>query len=134
MIFRHFQTKISIQLEELEGKFADFEEFITEIIEKREEVYNAFESKKSTINEKRNKKAIALQTASDRILKSIGKKAESLQSVSEINGYYASDLMVNKLRDIVEQLRELDDTGNAEEIETPQLFQRDLGWAYYYSL
>ncbi|HCK93031.1 MAG TPA: hypothetical protein DHW71_08595 [Gammaproteobacteria bacterium] len=23
---------------------------------------------------------------------------------------------------------------NAEEIETPQLFQRDLGWAYYYSL
>ncbi|MAG88875.1 DNA repair ATPase [Zunongwangia profunda] len=113
-----FQTKVSIQLEELEGKFADFEEFITEIIEKREEVYNAFESKKSTINEKRNKKAIALQTASDRILKSIGKKAESLQSVSEINGYYASDLMVNKLRDIVEQLRELDDTGNAEEIET----------------
>lgn len=113
-----FQTKVSVQLEELEGKFADFEEFISEIIEKREEIYNAFESKKSAISEKRNKKAIALQTASERILKSIAKKAESLTSVSEINGYYASDLMVNKLRDIVKQLRELDDSGNAEEIET----------------
>ncbi|TRZ43165.1 DNA repair ATPase [Robertkochia solimangrovi] len=113
-----FQTKVSIQLEELEGKFSDFEEFISRIIEKREEVYSAFESKKSTINEKRNKKAIALQTAAERILKSISKKAESLKSASEINGYYASDLMVNKLRDIVDQLRELDDSGNAEEIET----------------
>ncbi len=113
-----FQTKVSIQLEELEGRFADFENFISQIIEKREEIYNAFESKKNAINEKRNKKAIALQTASERILNSISKKAESLQSVSEINGYYASDLMVNKLRDLVAQLRELDDTGNAEEIET----------------
>ncbi|MEO2064253.1 MAG: DNA repair ATPase [Christiangramia sp.] len=113
-----FQAKIAIQLEELEGKFADFEDFIEEIIEKREEVYNAFESKKSAINEKRNKKTISLQNAAGRILKSISKKGESLKSASEINGYFASDLMVNKLRDIVEQLRELDDSGNAEEIET----------------
>ncbi|WP_373057577.1 DNA repair ATPase [Zunongwangia sp. H14] len=113
-----FQNKISIQLEELEGKFADFEEFIAEIIEKREEIYNAFESKKAAITEKRNKKAMALQSAADRILKSIGKKAESLKSVAEINGYFAADLMVNKLRDIVNQLNELEDSGNAEEIET----------------
>ncbi|GAB3647770.1 DNA repair ATPase [Echinicola sediminis] len=113
-----FLTKIGVQLEEIEGKFADYEEFVTDIIEKREEVYNAFESKKGAITEKRNKRAIALKTASERILKSIGKKADSLKSVAEINGYFAADLMVGKLRDIVDQLRELEDSGNAEEIET----------------
>ena len=31
-----------VQLEELEGKFSEFDEFIEKINEKREEVYNAF--------------------------------------------------------------------------------------------
>lgn len=113
-----FQTKIAIQLEELEGKFADFEEFITTIIEKREEVYNAFQARKSVITEKRNKRSLALENAAVRILKGVDKRAGSFGSATEINGYFASDLMINKLRDIVVQLKELEDIGKAEEIET----------------
>ncbi|TVZ22330.1 ATPase family protein associated with various cellular activities (AAA) [Dokdonia sp. Hel_I_63] len=113
-----FQTKISIQLEELEGKFADWGEFITLIIEKREEVYGAFEASKNALVEKRNKKAMALKNASERILKGVRKKAESFKTASEINGYFAADLMINKVRDIVQQLKEQEDTGKAEEIET----------------
>lgn len=113
-----FQTKISIQLEELEGKFADWDEFITLIIEKREEVYGAFEARKNALVEKRNKKAIALQNASERILKGVRKKAESFKTATEINGYFAADLMINKVRDIVQQLKDQEDTGKAEEIET----------------
>lgn len=113
-----FQTKISIQLEELEGKFTDFEEFISLIIEKREEVHAAFEAKKNALVEKRNKKALALQNAADRILKGTQSKAERFKTASEIHGYFAADLMVNKVRDIIKQLVELDDSGKAEEIET----------------
>ena len=113
-----FQTKISIQLEELEGKFADWDEFITLIIEKREEVYGAFEARKNALIEKRNKKAMALKNASERILKGVRKKAESFKTASEINGYFAADLMINKVRDIIQQLKEQEDTGKAEEIET----------------
>ena len=113
-----FQTKISIQLEELEGKFADFEEFISQIIEKREEVYNAFEARKNAITEKRNKRSLALENAADRILKGVDKRALNLGSATEINGYFASDLMVNKLRDIIQQLKDLDNSGRAEELET----------------
>lgn len=112
-----YLTKVSIQLEELEGKFADFEGFITEIIEKREEVYTAFEARKNTLVERRNKKAVAFQNAAERILKGVNKKAESLKSADEINGYFASDLMINKVRDIVTQLRDLEDVGKAEELE-----------------
>ncbi len=111
-------NKVSVQLEDLEGRFADFEEFITEIIEKREEVYNAFEARKNSLIEARNKKAVALENAANRILKGVTKKALSFDSVIDINGYFASDLMINKLRDIVSKLQELDDAGKAESIET----------------
>ncbi|NAS31242.1 AAA domain-containing protein [Flavobacteriaceae bacterium R38] len=111
-------NKISVQLEELEGRFADYDEFISEIIEKREEVYNAFEARKNSIVEARNKRAVALENAAGRILKGVRKKALSFDTVTDINGYFASDLMINKLRDIIEDLHALDDVGKAEMIET----------------
>lgn len=113
-----FLTKLSVQLEELEGKFADFDEYILQINEKREEVYSAFETRKSSLVEAKNKKAIALQNAADRILKSISKKAETLADNESINGYFASDLMVTKTRDIIEQLKELQENGKAESLES----------------
>lgn len=111
-------NKVVIQLEELEGRFADFDDFITTIIEKREEVYNAFETRKLSIIEARNKKASSLENAAKRILKGVTKKALSFDSNTAINGYFASDLMIAKLRDIVTQLKELNDIGKAEIIET----------------
>ncbi|NRB60695.1 MAG: DNA repair ATPase [Winogradskyella sp.] len=113
-----FLTKVSIQLEELEGKFSDFEEYITQIIEKREEVYTAFDNRKSSLIEARNKKTIALQNAAQRIIKGGQKKAESLDNIAAINGYFASDLMINKVRDIISQLKDLGDIGKSEAIET----------------
>lgn len=113
-----YLTKTSIQLEELEGKFADFEEFIIQIIEKREEIHSAFDTRKNNLIEKRNKKAVALQTASERILKGAAKKAQTFDSIEDINGYFAADLMISKVRDIINQLKELNDAGKAEAIET----------------
>jgi hypothetical protein len=111
-------NKVAIKLEELEGKFADYDEFIDIILEKREEVYNAFQAKKSSIIDQRNKKAISLETAANRILKGVVKKAESFTLQNEINGYFASDLMITKLQDIIKQLYDLQDGGKAEMIET----------------
>lgn len=113
-----FLTKLSVQLEELEGKFADFDDYVLQINEKREEVYSAFETRKSALVEAKNKKAIALQNAADRILKSIAKKAETLSDNEAINGYFASDLMVSKTQSLVEQLKELEESGKAESIES----------------
>ncbi|MGB3590882.1 MAG: DNA repair ATPase [Nonlabens sp.] len=113
-----FLNKILIQLEELEGRFADYEEYITEIIEKREEVYAAFDNRKNSLVEARNKKAIALQNAAERILRGVQKRAQLLATATEINGYFASDLMINKVRDVIAQLNDLEDTGKAEAIAT----------------
>lgn len=111
-------NKMSVQLEDLEARFADYEDFTVLIIEKREEIYNAFETKKNSLVEARNKKAIAVENASKRILKSVATKAMTFNSTEEINGYFAADLMISKLRDLVKQLVELEDVGKAESIET----------------
>ena len=52
-----YLAKLMVQLEELEGKFPDFEEFLDQVSIKREEIYSAFESKKVALLEARNKRA-----------------------------------------------------------------------------
>ena len=52
-----YLNKLMVQLEELEGSFADFDEFIIEIADKRTEAYEAFEARKLNLIESRNKKS-----------------------------------------------------------------------------
>lgn len=113
-----YLTKLMVQLEELEGKFSEFDEFITLVSEKREEVYNAFESRKIALVESRNKRATTLQQSAERILKGIKNRVGNFKTSVEINGYFASDIMVGKIRDIVAQLIELKDAVKADDIQS----------------
>lgn len=113
-----YLTKVMIQLEDLEGRFAEFDEFITQLAQRREEIYNAFESRKVQLVEARNRRAEALSSSASRILQGIHTKASSFKTVDEILAYFASDLMVEKVRGIVDQLRGLDDAVRVEEIQS----------------
>ena len=64
-----FLTKMMIQLEELEGRFAEFDEFVEKLADTRDEIYNAFETRKLQLTEARNRRATALMNAAERILK-----------------------------------------------------------------
>lgn len=113
-----FLNKLSIQLEEMEAKYVDFDEFITLISEKREEVYQQFQTKGVQLTEARNKRTTNLFNSAERILKGLKNKVSAFTTEIEINGYFASDLMIEKIRDIAEQLKELNDSNKAEELLT----------------
>lgn len=113
-----FLNKLSIQLEEMEAKFVDFDEFIQQINEKREEVYGHFQTKSVQLTEARNKRTTMLFQSAERILKGIKNKAASFTTEIEINGYFASDLMIEKVRDIANQLKDLNDSNKSEEVNT----------------
>ena len=113
-----YLTKLMVQLEELEGKFSEFDEFILQLSEKREEIYNAFESKKLQLQEKRNRRSAALQSSAERILKGIKNRLAKFKTVNEINGYFAADLMIDKVRNIVKELVGLDDSVKADDLQT----------------
>jgi hypothetical protein len=113
-----YLTRLLVQIEELEGKFAEFDEFIVELAEKREEVSTAFETRRMQLVERRNKRAGALAQAADRILKGVKTRVESLPSINEIHGYFASDLMIEKVRDIVRELEGLGDSVKVDDIQS----------------
>ena len=113
-----YLTKLMVQLEELEGKFAEFEDFIGTITEKREEIFTAFDVKKTALLEARNNRTAALQKAAERILKGIQNRVKSINDSNEINGFFAADLMVDKVRDLIQQLLDLEDDNKASTIQT----------------
>jgi hypothetical protein len=113
-----YLTKLMVQIEELEGRFAEFDDFVLELSEKRDEVYSAFDGKKVSLVEARNKRATTLLSAAERILKGVETRARQLDEVNDIHSYFAADLMVEKVRDIVEQLAELDDSVKVDDIQS----------------
>lgn len=111
-------SKIMIQLEELESKFAEFDEFILKIADKREEINNAFETQRLSIIESNNKRTSALESAAQRILSGIKNRVKNFKEVAAINGYFAADLMIEKVRDTIQKLVDLGDSNKADAIQT----------------
>ena len=113
-----YLTKVMIQIEELEGKFSEFDDYVEELTTKREEVYNAFESRKQQLLEQKSKHANTLIKSAERILSGIKNRVSGFKEINEINGYFAGDLMIEKVRDIITQLTELGDSVKADDIQT----------------
>lgn len=122
-----YLSRVMVQLEELEGRFADFDEYVEKLVEKREEVHNAFESRRLALVEARNKRADSLQRSAERILGSIKSRLETMKTVEEIHGYFASDLMIEKLRNLIDQLHEMEDPVKAGDLETRLKSVREEG-------
>lgn len=113
-----YLTKVMVQVEDLEGRFAEFDEYIEELTKKREEIYEAFEGRKQALIEQRNRRAGNLLKSAERILGGLKNRAASLEDINAINGYFAGDLMVAKLRDIVTELRDIGDSVKADDLQT----------------
>ncbi|GAA4638490.1 DNA repair ATPase [Actinoallomurus vinaceus] len=109
--------RVMLQLENLESRFAEFDDFVAELTAKREEVYEAFSARKQTLLDERARRADRLAESATRILVGVRRRAAALESLDEINAYFAADPMVEKVRSVVEQLRAAGDAVRAEEID-----------------
>jgi hypothetical protein len=112
-----YLNRISVQLEELEGAFAGFEEYTVQLSERRTELYEAFEQRKVALIEQRSRRAGALMTAAERVLKVVQNRLAGFKSLDDINTYMASDMMVAKVRETIEQLMALEDTVKADDLQ-----------------
>ncbi len=112
-----YLNRLSVQLEELEGAFADFEEYTVELAEKRSSLYEAFEQRKVALVEQRHRRAAALLTAAERILKVVQNRLAGFKSLEEIHAYMASDQMITKVREIIAQLLALEDSVKADDLQ-----------------
>ena len=111
-----FLTKIMITVEELEGRFADYDEYIEQLAEKREEAYNAFSNRKEVLEEEVKRRVGGLLSSAERILKGIENRADNFESIDEVNSYFASDLMVAKCREIIQKLYDAEQSVQADDL------------------
>ncbi|MCB0632657.1 MAG: DNA repair ATPase [Saprospiraceae bacterium] len=112
-----FLTRLLVQLEELESQFAEYGDFIPALTEKREEIYAAFDSRRRTLTEARQRRTAHLQQAAERILKGISSRLQRLEDEASIHGFFAGDLMVEKVRSIIRQLQGLEDANKAASLQ-----------------
>jgi hypothetical protein len=56
--------------------------------------------------------------AAERILKGIKARVDAMESINDIHSYFASDLMIEKVRDLVGQLQQLGDSVKADDIQS----------------
>ncbi|WDD99050.1 DNA repair ATPase [Thalassomonas actiniarum] len=110
-------STLLIQLEELESQFSDYDEFYQEILAKRDEIYDNFEQHKQQLMDAQQRRCLNLKTAADRILEGINRRSQDFNDVNKLNSYFAADPMMAKLRQLTEQLRDLDDNVRADDID-----------------
>lgn len=111
-------SRTLVQLEEIEGQFSDYDQFLADIISKREEIYESFQEHKQHLLDERQRKAQSITDAATRILNSIEKRSLSLTNIDDLNTYFASDTLVLKVRDLVTQLRQLENAVKADDIDS----------------
>ncbi|MGW0192222.1 DNA repair ATPase [Nonomuraea sp. NPDC003201] len=109
--------RLMLQLETLESRFGEFDDFAAQLSAKREDVYEAFSARKQTQLDDLARRADRVFTSAERILGSITRRLGALVSLDDVNTYFATDPMVAKVRSAAVELRSLGDAVRAEELD-----------------
>ena len=109
-------SRLMLQLEELEARFGEYDEYLPQLASKRDEIYAALEARKQTLLDQRGRRVDNMQSAAQRILQGLQRRAKTFREEDELNAWFASDAMVLKLRSVAEELGEIGEGVKSEEI------------------
>ena len=110
-------ARLMLQIEALETRFGEFDDFLDQLGTKRTEVYEAIAGRRQSLLDDRARRADRLVDSARRILDGVHRRVAALDSVEDVNTYFASDPMVAKLRSLAGELRTLGDSVRAEELD-----------------
>jgi hypothetical protein len=111
-------SRLMLQLEDLEGRFGEYDDFLEQLSQKREDISKSISAKKQTLLEARQRRVQQLMGSAERILEGLLRRASGITDDVELNAFFASDAMVMKVREVAERLRELNDPVKADELES----------------
>ena len=109
-------SRLMLQLEELEARFGEFDDFLPQLTVKREEIVEALGARRQNLLDRRQKRIGNYLTSAERILSGVARRAKTFKSQDDLNSWFASDAMVLKLRDVAGRLAELGDAVKGEEL------------------
>ena len=118
-------TRLLARLEELEGRFAEQENFLADIASQREAVYEALSARRQSLLDARQRRVRSLNEAGARILDGVPRRVAQFKEIAEVHGYFAADPLIGKLQMLVEDLRALGDGVAADDLDTRIKTARD---------
>lgn len=110
-------ARMLVQVENLESRFAESDDFLGELADKRDEVHEAFSARKQTLADARARRSQRLADSATRVLQTVTRRAGALADTDAIATYFTSDPMPAKVRRLADELRELGDQVRAEELD-----------------
>ena len=118
-------AQLAAELENLELAFGDVSEFAQALAAKRSEITEAFSSKRERIVAERSQLIQRIVGSSERVLATAVTRASSLADLGELEGFFAADPLVLRVRKAVEELRALGETARAGELTVAVRVARD---------
>ncbi|MEU8986558.1 DNA repair ATPase [Streptomyces sp. NPDC048558] len=110
-------ARLLVQVESLESRFAEFDDFLDVLADKRDEIHEAFSARKQTLADTLARHAERLADSAARVLATVARRAAALTDADAVTTYFTSDPMPVKVRRIADELRELGDQVRAEELD-----------------
>ncbi|PWI16868.1 DNA repair ATPase [Streptomyces sp. Act143] len=110
-------VRLLVQVENLESRFAEFDDFLGQLAGQRDEIHEAFAARKQTLADARARRAERLADSAARVLRTVTRRAVALPDADAVATYFTSDPMPAKVGRIAAELRELGDQVRAEELD-----------------
>jgi hypothetical protein len=111
-----FTAKLLVQVEELEGRFADFDRYAGELAERRVAVTEQLASRRQALVDERSRKADGWLRAAERILQSAAGRAVAFTKADDLNAWFGSDPLIAKVRQTITDLRGIGDQVKADDL------------------
>ncbi|MEU6284490.1 DNA repair ATPase [Streptomyces sp. NPDC047028] len=109
-------ARLLARLEDLESRFAEFDDVLADLAGRRTEIYEAFTARKQTLADARARRAEQLAASAARVLDTVARRSATLTDPDAVSAYFASDPLVAKVRRSAAELRDLGDPVRAEEL------------------
>ncbi|MFJ4815994.1 DNA repair ATPase [Streptomyces sp. NPDC088801] len=110
-------ARLLVQVENLESRFAEFDDFLTTLADKRDEIHEAFSARRQTLADARARRAERLADSAARVLRTVARRAAAQSDADAVATYFTSDPMPAKVRRTAGELRDLGDQVRAEELD-----------------
>ncbi|MEU9154976.1 DNA repair ATPase [Streptomyces sp. NPDC048417] len=110
-------ARVLVHIEDLESRFAEFDDFLGTLADRRDEVHEAFAVRKQSLADARARRAERLADSAARDLGTVTRRAATLTDTDAVTTYFTSDPLPAKIRRTIGELRELGDQVRAEELD-----------------
>ncbi|GDY14891.1 hypothetical protein LBMAG53_37690 [Planctomycetota bacterium] len=110
-------ARLLAQVESLEGRFADSDAVLAELVEQRERITEILGSRRQQLADERAKACDRLVDACQRLLTTIAKRAKECASLDALSAYLASDPLAAKFRHQTTALRQLGGAVMADDLD-----------------